>query len=835
MVQTPCGPVPAPSAVGSSSSLNEARLRQFIDLPRRAVGVPLSALGARPGVSSGRGTPALSNITDTFVPPPAASPTSMAASSGAYAAASAAYGRSASLAPPQQSHLYSTLQAPSHSAFALPSSSQLTLASGQLTTGTGTSMGGRDVSMAGVTRAGLHSTSAVASSGNGRFKLDLSQELAALSTGSRASSSGISAYGNTGNSISFGAGTAIGISAASNGLTGLQRYGPALAGSLTRALGLKLPDNSGAVSSSSRAGVQLTSSLSSTGTAHTPGHGLRPSGSHADRTAGRGSANNTSSRMTSGSYADVSTSGGGDVDVSNVTNVSGFMVSGRTPGTAYRSLNDSSVLAVAESRTPAALHPTSPAFGDQTAAALAGQTGTSRALAQSLLSLSPHDVSADGSGSSSVIGTLLASLGPAVPLSQPGAEGHLNAAAPSASAVAGLAAGSVTARRLATAAAARQAAAKDREDKEQGSSGLPVVLGISWPAVKQIVWIALRPQQVTPSSGTGAAAIVQQQQQAKVGEPTLSDAVNAAAQTLFDLLAPAVEAAYVAAESAGNTDVAAGYYALADRARAELYALIDASDVRAVVSGVLYPLDTPLSRTGLGERSILQLMRVGAVRQDLGASVAAIGTVDGSAPARGDVSDNAHDDTAAASSSSSLCPTLGSLESEGYATEPPLAVLRTLSERQLAAVPDFTVYRTDQEASSSSGGEEVAYYGAITWPGDTDVRGLDLERIVRIERGDVIVYRDGSEDDNGAGVNDSIVELGVTERRPPLGQGLNKAAIVTLEGVFPQSLGVDETIDFVSALQSHCHTMGATWRGYDVTTGTWEFDLPHFEPQQPQA
>ena len=52
-------------------------------------------------------------------------------------------------------------------------------------------------------------------------------------------------------------------------------------------------------------------------------------------------------------------------------------------------------------------------------------------------------------------------------------------------------------------------------------------------------------------------------------------------------------------------------------------------------------------------------------------------------------------------------------------------------------------------------------YGSIKFLGETDVRGLDLESIVEFNNREVIVYKDDSE-------------------KPPVGEGLNKAAVVTL-------------------------------------------------------
>jgi nuclear pore complex protein Nup98-Nup96 len=167
---------------------------------------------------------------------------------------------------------------------------------------------------------------------------------------------------------------------------------------------------------------------------------------------------------------------------------------------------------------------------------------------------------------------------------------------------------------------------------------------------------------------------------------------------------------------------------------------------------------------------------------------------------------------------------------------PPLSELARYSERQLAAVSDFTVVRSG--------------YGSIRWPGETDVRGLWLASSLRIERGNVVMYRDGpagaaAEDEDGE--HDAIEEEdeargedagrgGVTLRRPPVGVHLNKRAVVTLLEVFPE--GSDAVTDaemaaagaaFGAELRAHTEgAMGGRFLGYDPEVGEWAFELPHF-------
>ena len=92
---------------------------------------------------------------------------------------------------------------------------------------------------------------------------------------------------------------------------------------------------------------------------------------------------------------------------------------------------------------------------------------------------------------------------------------------------------------------------------------------------------------------------------------------------------------------------------------------------------------------------------------------------------------------------------LPTLRSSGYYMEP---CLKELAKRELmdsgfcSRVQDFTVGRFG--------------YGRVKFLGDTDVRWLDLDQIIRFGRHEVVVYGD-----EGA--------------KPEVGQGLNKAVEVT--------------------------------------------------------
>lgn len=80
----------------------------------------------------------------------------------------------------------------------------------------------------------------------------------------------------------------------------------------------------------------------------------------------------------------------------------------------------------------------------------------------------------------------------------------------------------------------------------------------------------------------------------------------------------------------------------------------------------------------------------------------------------------------------------------GYNTFPPLEVLQSMTEEELRRVRKFTVTNL--------------HSGQITW--ETDVRGLNLDKLVVINHETVTVSPDG--------------------QTHPMCQGLNKPAVVTL-------------------------------------------------------
>eukprot|EP00897_Mesotaenium_endlicherianum_P008841 jgi/Mesen1/7986/ME000425S07193 len=145
------------------------------------------------------------------------------------------------------------------------------------------------------------------------------------------------------------------------------------------------------------------------------------------------------------------------------------------------------------------------------------------------------------------------------------------------------------------------------------------------------------------------------------------------------------------------------------------------------------------------------------------------------------------------------------LRSPDYYTEPrlqELAAKERAGPGYCKRVRDFVVGRRG--------------YGQIRWLGETDVRKLDLEAIVQLSRCEVLVYMD-------------------EERKPRVGEGLNKPAEVTLLNVKcvdkrsgQQVLEGPELERFEKKLRKKTEEQGAEFLSYDALKSEWKFRVEHF-------
>jgi len=135
---------------------------------------------------------------------------------------------------------------------------------------------------------------------------------------------------------------------------------------------------------------------------------------------------------------------------------------------------------------------------------------------------------------------------------------------------------------------------------------------------------------------------------------------------------------------------------------------------------------------------------------------------------------------------------------DGYSVEPSREVLQMLleekGEKALAQVEDFVVTRKN--------------FGSVRWLEPVDVRRLEIDRVVRIERGVIYVYHENS---------------GVPS--PPPGEGLKKRAEVTLYECRPKKEGDAARAKFEDRILKQTRRMGGELQEYSAETGVWRFTL----------
>ncbi|KAG6800055.1 nuclear pore complex protein Nup98-Nup96 isoform X2 [Apis mellifera caucasica] len=140
----------------------------------------------------------------------------------------------------------------------------------------------------------------------------------------------------------------------------------------------------------------------------------------------------------------------------------------------------------------------------------------------------------------------------------------------------------------------------------------------------------------------------------------------------------------------------------------------------------------------------------------------------------------------------------------GYYTIPSLDELHEYVDGEKCIVPNFTVGREG--------------YGNVYFPESFDIYGLNLDDIVHFRRKEVIIYPDD-------------------EKKPAIGQGLNRKAQVTLDQVWPHdkslhkditdpcrllAMGYEEKLRRVSAKHD------TKFLEYRPETGSWVFKVDHF-------
>ncbi|EYC42797.1 hypothetical protein Y032_0517g2808, partial [Ancylostoma ceylanicum] len=111
-----------------------------------------------------------------------------------------------------------------------------------------------------------------------------------------------------------------------------------------------------------------------------------------------------------------------------------------------------------------------------------------------------------------------------------------------------------------------------------------------------------------------------------------------------------------------------------------------------------------------------------------------------------------------------------------------------------------------------------ATYGSVFWPGRIELDNVTLDEIVVFRHKEVTVYPDES-------------------KKPPLGEGLNRPAEITLERVWHVDRTTKEEIrdplklidlGWRDRLEKVTARMGATFKDYRPSTGSWVFRVEHF-------
>ncbi|CAN6320034.1 unnamed protein product [Urochloa humidicola] len=148
---------------------------------------------------------------------------------------------------------------------------------------------------------------------------------------------------------------------------------------------------------------------------------------------------------------------------------------------------------------------------------------------------------------------------------------------------------------------------------------------------------------------------------------------------------------------------------------------------------------------------------------------------------------------------------LPKLPQADYFTEPSLVELAAKERGEpgyCGQVKDFVVGRDG--------------YGSIKFLGETDVRGLDLESIVEFNNREVIVYKDES-------------------KKPPVGEGLNKSAELTLLNIKCMNKKTGEQYHegsrverYREMLMKKAEEQGAEFVSFDAAKGEWKFRVKHF-------
>lgn len=131
-------------------------------------------------------------------------------------------------------------------------------------------------------------------------------------------------------------------------------------------------------------------------------------------------------------------------------------------------------------------------------------------------------------------------------------------------------------------------------------------------------------------------------------------------------------------------------------------------------------------------------------------------------------------------------------------------LIKFISEDGTCVVKGFTVGRVG--------------YGSVYFPDAFDVSNLNLDEFVYFRHKEINIYPDDS-------------------KKPPLGQGLNRKAQVTLDKVWPMDKKAKQVVsdvnsltkmDYAGRLRRLCEKQNTRFVEYRPDTGSWVFKVEHF-------
>ncbi|XP_057667789.1 nuclear pore complex protein Nup98-Nup96 [Diorhabda carinulata] len=141
---------------------------------------------------------------------------------------------------------------------------------------------------------------------------------------------------------------------------------------------------------------------------------------------------------------------------------------------------------------------------------------------------------------------------------------------------------------------------------------------------------------------------------------------------------------------------------------------------------------------------------------------------------------------------------------EYYTLPPPEELSKYVDENGKCIVKGFTIGRKG--------------YGNVYYPDEMDVTGLNIDELVHFRYREINVYPDD-------------------DKKPPIGQGLNRKAQVTLDNVYPRKPGTNilikdvqelQQMNFAEKLRKITVNKDAKFVDYRPETGSWVFKIDHF-------